>query len=65
MMEVLKVSVLQCWLQAIDLAPTKAMPHVACCISMGRLAVFSDNKAKVRAWGRPILGPAMPFHSPY
>ena len=30
------------------LAPNKALPHVAACISMGRLAVFSDNKTKVR-----------------
>ena len=34
-------------LQAIVLAPNKALPHVAACISMGRLAVFSDNKTKV------------------
>ena len=38
-------------LQAIVLAPNKALPHVAACISMGRLAVFSDNKTKVR--GQP------------
>ena len=35
-------------LQAIVLAPNRALPHVAACISMGRLAVFSDNKTKVR-----------------
>ncbi|CAK0770004.1 hypothetical protein CVIRNUC_003724 [Coccomyxa viridis] len=34
--------------QAMVLAPNKALPHVAACISMGRLAVFSDNKTKVR-----------------
>ena len=34
--------------QAIILAPHRALPHVAACISMGRLAVFSDNKTKVR-----------------
>lgn len=34
------------FMQAISLSPTKALPHVACCISMGRLAVFSDNKTK-------------------
>jgi hypothetical protein len=33
--------------QAIRLSPTCALPNVACCISMGRLAVFSDNKTKV------------------
>ena len=33
--------------QAISLSPELALPHVACCISMGRLAVFSDNKTKV------------------
>jgi hypothetical protein len=34
-------------LQAIVLAPHRALPHVAACISMGRLAMFSDNKTKV------------------
>ncbi|BDA42221.1 probable regulator of microtubule dynamics protein 3 [Coccomyxa sp. Obi] len=34
--------------QAITMSPTRALPHVACCISMGRMAVFSDNKTKVR-----------------
>ncbi|CAL5220003.1 g1948 [Coccomyxa viridis] len=34
--------------QAIVLAPHRALPHVAACISMGRLAVFSDAKTKVR-----------------
>lgn len=33
--------------QAIVLAPHRALPHVAACISMGRLAVFSDAKTKV------------------
>ena len=36
-----------CMLQAMRVSPMRAMPNVACCISMGRLAVFSDNKAKV------------------
>ena len=35
--------------QAMRVSPTRALPNVACCISMGRLAVFSDNKAKVTA----------------
>ena len=39
--------ILQPCLQAIVLAPHRALPHVAACISMGRLAVFSDNKTKV------------------
>ena len=34
--------------QAIVLAPHRALPHVAACISMGRLAVFSDAKTKVQ-----------------
>ncbi len=29
------------------MSPARALPHVACCISMGRMAVFSDNKTKV------------------
>ena len=34
-------------LQAITADPTQGLPHVACCISMGRMALFSDNKGKV------------------
>lgn len=34
-------------LQAILADPTHGLPHVACCISMGRMALFSDNKGKV------------------
>ena len=44
-------------LQAIVLAPNKALPHVAACISMGRLAVFSDNKTKVRGQPTPFSHP--------
>lgn len=33
--------------QAIEADPTHGLPHVACCISMGRMALFSDNKGKV------------------
>ena len=44
-------------LQAIVLAPNKALPHVAACISMGRLAVFSDNKTKVRGQPTPLSHP--------
>ena len=44
-------------LQAMVLAPNKALPHVAACISMGRLAVFSDSKTKVRAQLTPLSHP--------
>lgn len=43
--------------QAIQAAPDKGLPHVAACISMGRLAIFSDNKIKV------LLLPAFAFFS--
>ena len=45
-------------LQAIVLAPNKALPHVAACISMGRLAVFSDNKTKVRCPADTLTAPS-------
>ena len=35
-------------LQAIELDDTLALPHIAACTSMGRLALLSDNKTKVR-----------------
>ena len=35
-------------LQAITADPQYSLPHVAACISMGRLALFSDNRTKVR-----------------
>lgn len=34
--------------QAIELDDTLALPHIAACTSMGRLALLSDNKTKVR-----------------
>ena len=46
-------------LQAIVLAPNKALPHVAACISMGRLAVFSDNKTKVRCPADTLTAPLL------
>jgi hypothetical protein len=33
--------------QAIEADETASLPHVALCISTGRLALFSENKAKV------------------
>ena len=45
-------------LQAIVLAPNKALPHIAACISMGRLAVFSDNKTKVRGPADTLVTPS-------
>lgn len=33
--------------QAMKADSSKSLPHVAACISMGRLAIFSDNKTKV------------------
>eukprot|EP00884_Botryococcus_braunii_P006378 jgi/Botrbrau1/15741/Bobra.4_1s0109.1 len=33
--------------EAIQADPVHGLPHVACCISMGRMALFSDNKGKV------------------
>ena len=36
------------WVQAIELDGTAALPHIAACTSMGRLALLSDNKTKVR-----------------
>ncbi len=38
--------------RAIAIAPKQAGPHMACCVSKGRLALFSDNKTKVSAAGR-------------
>lgn len=35
-------------LQAIELDGTAALPHIAACTSMGRLALLSDNKTKVK-----------------
>lgn len=35
-------------LQAIELDGAAALPHIAACTSMGRLALLSDNKTKVR-----------------
>lgn len=35
-------------LQAIVLDGSAALPHIAACTSMGRLALLSDNKTKVR-----------------
>ncbi|KAK9814776.1 hypothetical protein WJX72_011282 [[Myrmecia] bisecta] len=34
--------------QAMEADPRDSLPHVACCISLGRLAIFSDNKTKVK-----------------
>lgn len=34
--------------QAIELDGATALPHIAACTSMGRLALLSDNKTKVR-----------------
>ena len=34
-------------LQALEADPQASLPHVAACVSMGRLALFSENKAKV------------------
>ena len=34
--------------QAIELDGSIALPHIAACTSMGRLALLSDNKTKVR-----------------
>lgn len=34
--------------EAIELDDTLALPHIAACTSMGRLALLSDNKTKVR-----------------
>lgn len=35
-------------MQAIELDGSIALPHIAACTSMGRLALLSDNKTKVR-----------------
>ena len=35
-------------LQAIELDGKAALPHIAACTSMGRLALLSDNKTKVK-----------------
>lgn len=35
-------------LQAIELDGAAALPHIAACTSMGRLALLSDNKTKVK-----------------
>jgi len=35
-------------LAASDAAPSSGLPHAACCVAMGRLALFSDNRAKAR-----------------
>ena len=35
-------------LQAIVLDAAAALPHIAACTSMGRLALLSDNKTKVK-----------------
>ena len=34
--------------QAMTANPKASLPHVAACISMGRLALLSENKIKVR-----------------
>lgn len=36
-----------CTMQAIALDKSAALPHIAACTSMGRLALLSDNKKKV------------------
>jgi len=35
-------------MQAVDAAPRDAIGHIAACVSMGRLALCSDNRTKVR-----------------
>lgn len=51
-------------MQAMEAAPEASLPHVAACISMGRLALLSENKAKASAvTAAVILGVSKPcFH---
>ena len=42
-------------MQAIEADGSKALPHVAGCVSLGRMALFSDNRSKVQLQQRQVL----------